>query len=105
MKTALAIALGFALISGCATDSSLRRTDQSRLAQAMAQKRAVAELKCKEAQADWPIRSDRMDDWPDELYSEYKTWAEGCDRRVISLVVCRGDNVCWFADQTRPEPD
>ena len=106
MKPALAIILGFVLISGCAAESSLRRTDQSQRAQAMTQTRAATGLKCQAVQADWPIRVDRMDDWPDELYSEYKTWAEGCDRRVSYLVVCRGgNNECWFADQARPESD
>lgn len=105
MKPALAIALAVALLSGCAAESSMHRTDQSGLAREMTRTRAVDDLKCKTVEADWPIRIDRMDDWPEELYSEYKTWAEGCDRRISYLVVCRGGHGCWFADQARPETD
>lgn len=105
MNPVLAISLGFAFISGCAAESSLHRTDQSELARQMTRTRAIADLACKTVEVDWPIRIDRMDDWPDELYSEYKTWAEGCDRRISYLVVCRGGNECWFADQARPETD
>jgi hypothetical protein len=71
----------------------------------MTQKRAVADLKCEEASADRPIRGDRMDNWPDELYSEYNAWAEGCGRQVSYLVVCRKGNVCTFADQASPPTD
>lgn len=97
--------LAFALLAGCVADTALFRTDNSSAAQTMTQKRAVADLKCREAVADRPIRSDHMDDWPDELYSEYKTWAEGCDRQVSYVVVCRNGNLCAFADQPQPSAD
>lgn len=90
------------LFAGCVSDTALLRTDNTSAAQAMTQKRAMAELKCREAVADRPIRSDRMDDWPDELYSEYTTWAEGCDRRVGYVVICRNGNLCAFADLPQP---
>lgn len=86
------------LLTGCVSDTALLRTDNTPAAQAMTQTRAMADLKCREAVADRPIRSDRMDDWPDELYSEYTSWAEGCGRRVSYVVVCRNGNLCAFAD-------
>ena len=94
-----------ALIAGCAADPALLRTDNSKVAQAMTQQRAVVDLKCPGAEADWPLRGDRMEDWPDELYSEYQTWAEGCGRRVRYVVVCHADNRCAFADRPLPPAD
>ncbi len=72
----------------------------------MAQERAMRDLKCKEALADRPIRSDRMDNWPEEpLYSEYKVWSAGCGRNVNYVVVCRNGNICTFADQPSPREE
>ncbi len=94
-----------ALLAGCVTDEALFRNDNSLASQAMAQQRAVMDLSCEEAMADRPIRSDRMEDWPDELYSEYKVWAEGCGSNVSYVVVCRSGNVCSFADRPVPQQD
>jgi len=96
----------FFLLVGCVTDSALYRSDNSSVSQAMAQQRAVTDLKCKEALADRPIRSDRMENWPDEpLYSEYKVWSEGCGRSINYVVVCRNGNICTFADRPLPRED
>lgn len=88
------------LLAGCASDSALYVGDNSSLSQAMAQERAVVDLKCKEALADRPIRSERMEDWEDDpVYSEYKVWVEGCGKEINYVVVCRHGMACTFADQ------
>jgi len=93
----------FFLLIGCVTDPALYRSDNSMVSQAMAQERAVADLQCKEAAADRPIRGDRMGDWPDEPpYSEYKVWSEGCGRTINYMIVCRNGNICSFADRPLP---
>ena len=97
-----AILLLIALLAGCVFDSELLRTDNTLVVQQMAQKRAVADLKCKDVIADRPIRRDRVKNMPGELYSEYIAWGEGCGRQVTYLIVCQESNVCTFADQEPP---
>lgn len=92
------------LLAGCATDSALYVGDNSSLSQTMAQERAVVDLTCKEALADRPIRSERMEDWQDDpVYSEYKVWVEGCGKEINYVVVCRHGMACAFADQPEPQ--
>jgi hypothetical protein len=96
----------FFLLVGCVTDSPLYSDDHSSVSQIMAQKRAMTDLKCSEALADRPIRSDRMEDWSSEpLYSEYKVWSEGCGRSINYVVVCRIGDLCRFADQPLPQEE
>jgi hypothetical protein len=92
------------LLSGCIMDSDLSRADYTDLAQEMTRQRAAIDLKCREAVADRPIRSDRMDDWEDGLYSEYFAWADGCGRQVRYLLVCRTGSACEFADRPNRSP-
>ncbi len=88
------------LLSGCVTSSDLSRADYSELAQEMTRQRAAVDLKCREFIVDRPIRSDRMDEWEDGLYSQYKAWADGCGRAVRYDVVCKTVSGCQFADHS-----
>ena len=96
--------LPLVLLSGCVTSSDLSRVDYSELAQAMTRQRAAVDLKCREVIADRPIRSDRMDEWEDGLYSQYKAWADGCGRAVRYDVVCKTVSACQFADRSNRLP-
>ncbi|GAB6046300.1 hypothetical protein JCM19379_01220 [Methyloparacoccus murrellii] len=89
--------LMLSLLAGC-SPALPPLTDQSDQVQLMARQRAMRDLHCADATADRPIRGDRMEDWSDELYSEYKAWAEGCQRRIQYQVVCRSGRPCAFAD-------
>ena len=86
------------LLAGCVSDAELLHSDDTVLAQKIAQDRAMADLKCPQAKADRPIRRVRMENWWDGLYNEYLVWVEGCDRQATYRVVCREANLCSLAD-------
>jgi hypothetical protein len=90
------------LISACVQDTALWRSDNSDEVQVMVRDRAARDLRCPDALADRPIRGDRMDNWPEELHSEYNAWAEGCGRRASYRVLCWNGNLCAFSDRPRP---
>lgn len=93
----------FALITGCISDSELIRSDNTAKVMEMTRQRATIDLKCTLAVADRPIRRDSMSGWTQALHSEYTAWAEGCNKQVRYLVVCKDGDVCFFADQRPPE--
>jgi hypothetical protein len=90
------------LISACVQDTALWRSDNSDEVQAMVRDRAAKDLRCPDVLADRPIRGDRMENWPEELHSEYNAWAEGCGRRASYRVLCWNGNLCAFSDRPRP---
>jgi hypothetical protein len=90
------------VISACVQDTALWRSDNSDEVQAMVRDRAARDLRCPDVLADRPIRGDRMDNWPEELHSEYNAWAEGCGRRASYRVLCWNGNLCAFSDRPRP---
>jgi hypothetical protein len=90
------------LISACVQDTALWRSDNSDEVHVMVRDRAARDLRCPDVLADRPIRGDRMDNWPEELHSEYNGWAEGCGRRVSYRVLCWNGNLCAFSDRPRP---
>jgi len=92
-------------LSGCVTSSDLSRADYSELAQEMTRQRAAVDLKCREVIADRAIRSDRMDDWEEGMYSAYTSWADGCGRAVRYSVVCKSGSACQFADRFNRLPE
>lgn len=92
-------------LSGCVTSSDLSRADYSELAQEMTRQRAAMDLKCRDVTADRPIRSDRMDDWEEGMYSAYTSWADGCGRAVRYSVVCKTGSACQFADRFNRLPE
>jgi hypothetical protein len=90
------------MISACVQDTALWRSDNSDEVEVMVRDRAAKDLRCPDVLADRPIRGDRMDNWPEELHSEYKAWAEGCGRRASYRVLCWNGNLCAFSDRPRP---
>ena len=89
-------------LSACVQDSALWRSDNTDEVQVMVRDRAAKDLRCPDVLADRPIRGDRMDQWPEELHSEYHAWVEGCGRRESYRVLCWNGNLCAFSDRPRP---
>jgi len=103
VKILFIVLLGLSM-SGCVFDQESVHRDFSIDSQAMAEQRSRVDLSCKNPKADRAIRRDSMTDWQDEIYSEYKVWVEGCNKRITYLIVCREDEPCRFADQIEIEP-
>lgn len=88
----------FLAVSGCVTDSDVIRGDHSAWVQRMARERGMHDLNCNSALATRPIRSDRMADRWDPLFSEYSVWVEGCGKSIRYQLKCEEENICSFSN-------
>lgn len=93
MKHFVLVVLILAL-SGCVTDSPAVHRDDTAKVQSIGEERARKDLGCSSAKAGRPVRSVRMSDWGEPLFTEYRTSVEGCGKHVTYVITCRDDDEC-----------
>ncbi len=96
--------LGWTL-SGCVSDAPAVHRDDAAKVRALGEERAHKDLGCASAKAGRPVRSVRMSDWGEPLYTEYRTWVEGCGKHVTYVIACHDDDECQFSETLGLYPD
>ena len=96
MKYLALLLLGWTL-SGCVSDAPAVHRDDAAKVRALGEERAHKDLGCASAKAGRPVRSVRMSDWGEPLYTEYRTWVEGCGKHVTYVIACHDDDECQFS--------
>jgi len=91
--------------SGCVTDSPAVHRDDTAKVRSLGEERAHKDLGCPSAKAGRPVRSVRMSDWGEPLYTEYRSWVEGCGKHVTYVIACHDDDECQFADTLSVYPE
>lgn len=97
MKYLALLLLGWTL-SGCVSDAPAVHRDDAAKVGALAEERAHKDLGCASAKAGRPVRSVRMSDWGEPLFTEYRTWVEGCGKHVTYVIACHDDDECQFSE-------
>lgn len=90
---------------GCVMDSPAVHRDDSARVRLLGEERAHKDLSCAAAKAGRPVRTVRMSDWGEPLFTEYRTFVEGCGKHVTYLIACRDDDACTFADTLSIYPE
>jgi hypothetical protein len=98
LKRLLAL-LSLLSLTACVMDSPILQRDDTARARSLGETRARTDLSCTQVKAGRPIRSDRMTDGDEPLFSEYRTWVEGCGKHITYVIACHEDDECIFSDQ------
>ena len=85
-------------LCGCVTDSPAVHRDDTGKVRSLGEARAQKDFACASAKAGRPVRSVRMSDWGEPLFTEYRTFVEGCGKHVTYVIACRDDDDCAFSD-------
>jgi len=101
------LALFFVSVSlfGCVMDSPAVHRNDAAKAQLLGEERAHKDLSCPSAKAGRPVRSVRMSDWGEPLFTEYRTFVEGCGKHVTYVIACHDDEDCFFAETLSIYPE
>lgn len=97
LKTLIIVVAGF-FMTACVMDSEILQRDDTARVRNLGEERAHADLACPNVKAGRPVRSDRMTDWGEPLFSEYRTWVEGCGKHITYVIACHEDDECVFSD-------
>lgn len=85
-------------LTGCVTDSPALHRDDAAKVRSLGEERAHKDLACPSAKAGRPVRSVRMSDRGEPLFTEYRTFVEGCGKHVTYVIACHDDDDCVFGD-------
>ena len=83
---------------------AVHRNDAAKV-QLLGEERAHKDLSCPSAKAGRPVRSVLMSDWGEPLFTEYRTFVEGCGKHVTYVIACHDDEDCFFAETLSIYPE
>lgn len=104
VKPLAALFLSMAL-SACVMDSPAVHRDDTAKVRLIAEERGKRDLACPSAKYGRSIQSVRMTDWGEPLFTEYRTFVEGCGKHITYIVACHDDEECVFADTLSIYPE
>lgn len=77
---------------GCVMDEPVVHRDDSLRIKTLGEESAHADLQCSKVESGRPIRSVRLTEGSEPLFSEYRIWIEGCGKHITYVFVCRDDD-------------